>query len=92
MAARINPRHSDEIRAKIQAGVLIDRLHKHAVGKLKMTATQIKAADILLERSVPKLSQIQMDTNIKGKVELEHSVRPQLSKKEWLKLHGMKSD
>lgn len=59
MAARLNPRHTEMVRQKIQAGVLIDRLQKHAQGKNDMTATQIKAAEVLLERSVPKLAQIQ---------------------------------
>ena len=47
------------VRQKIQASVLIDRLHKHAEGELEMTPSQIKAAEILLDRSVPKLSQVQ---------------------------------
>lgn len=59
MAARLNPRHSDEVRAKIQASVLIDRLHRHASGELDMTSTQVRAAETLLDRSVPKLAQIQ---------------------------------
>lgn len=59
MAARLNKRHSEEVRAKIQASVLIDRMQKHVMGELEMTATQVKAADSLLDRSVPKLSQIQ---------------------------------
>ncbi len=59
MAARLNRRHSEEVRSKIQASVLIDRLHKHANGELEMTSTQVKAAETLLDRSVPKLSQIQ---------------------------------
>lgn len=59
MAARLNRRHSDEVRAKIQASVLIQRLQSHAMGELEMTASQIKAAEALLDRSVPKLSQIQ---------------------------------
>lgn len=59
MPARLNPRHSDMVRQKIQASVLIDRLSKHATGKLEMTRSQIKAAEILLDRTVPKLSQIQ---------------------------------
>lgn len=59
MAARLNPHHSDMVRQKIQASVLIDRLAKHAAGDLDMTASQIRAAEILLDRSVPKLSQIQ---------------------------------
>lgn len=59
MPARLNPHHSDMVRQKIQASVLIDRLTKHASGELEMTATQIRAAEILLDRSVAKLSQIQ---------------------------------
>jgi len=47
------------VRQKIQAGVLIDRLQKHAQGDIEMTATQIAAANSLLDRSVAKLSQIQ---------------------------------
>lgn len=59
MAARLNKRHSEEVRAKIQASVIIERLHRHVLGDLEMTSTQVKAADTLLDRSVPKLSQIQ---------------------------------
>jgi hypothetical protein len=59
MAARLSPHHSDVVRAKIQASVLIDRMHRHAMGELDMTATQVAAANSLLDRSVAKLSQIQ---------------------------------
>ena len=59
MAARLNPRHSEMVRAKIQASVLIDRLQKHVKGEIDMSATQVQAAMGLLDRSVPKLSQIQ---------------------------------
>ena len=59
MPARLNPRHSDMVRQKIQASVLIDRLTKHANGEIEMTSTQVRAAEVLLDRSVPKLSQIQ---------------------------------
>lgn len=59
MPARLNPHHSELVRQKIQAAVLVDRLHKHAMGKVKMSATQVAAASALLDRSVAKLSQIQ---------------------------------
>lgn len=59
MAARLNKRHSEDVRAKIQASVLIDRMHRHVMGTLDMTSTQVNAANSLLDRSVPKLSQIQ---------------------------------
>jgi hypothetical protein len=59
MAARINKRHSDEIRAKIQASLLVNRLHDCAMGDIELTSVQVKSIEALLDRSVPKLSQIQ---------------------------------
>jgi hypothetical protein len=59
MAARINKRHSDEVRARIQASALITRLHSCAMGEVELTAVQVNAINSLLDRSVPKLSQIQ---------------------------------
>lgn len=59
MAARtLRPRHQDEIRAKIQASQLINRLTDHALGNLKkpMDATQVTAALGLLRKAVPDLS------------------------------------
>ncbi len=59
MAARINKRHSAEVRAKIQASNLIHRLQQCAMGEVELTPTQVNAINSLLDRSVPKLSQIQ---------------------------------
>jgi hypothetical protein len=59
MAARINRMHSEQVRLKIQSATLIERLQSHALGDIEMSATQINAANSLLDRSVPKLSQIQ---------------------------------
>jgi hypothetical protein len=59
MAARLNRRHSEQIRAKIQASVIVTRLHQHVLGEVEMTPSQVAAANSLLDRSVPKLSQIQ---------------------------------
>lgn len=59
MAARLNPRHTEMVRQKIQASVLIDRLQKCVDGELKMDRNQLTAAIALLDRSVPKLQQIQ---------------------------------
>lgn len=59
MAARLNRRHSEEVRQKIQASVIIERLHRVASGELEMTQQQLKASEILLDRSVPKLQAIQ---------------------------------
>jgi hypothetical protein len=60
MAARkLHKMHSDEIRQKIQASLLVNRLHGCAMGEIELTPTQVNAINSLLDRSVPKLSQIQ---------------------------------
>jgi hypothetical protein len=57
--ARINKMHSEQVRAKIQASALLTRLHSCAMGDIELTPTQLNAINSLLDRSVPKLSQIQ---------------------------------
>lgn len=52
MAARLNRMHTDAIRQKIQASQLINRLTNHALGEIEMTATQVQAAKILLDKSI----------------------------------------
>jgi hypothetical protein len=44
-------------RDRIRVGVLLTRLHDHAEGKIEMTPTQIKAAEILLKKAIPDLKQ-----------------------------------
>jgi hypothetical protein len=59
MAARINRMHSEQVRLKIKADKLIERLNKAAMGEIEVTQVQLGAINSLLDRSVPKLSQIQ---------------------------------
>lgn len=79
MAARLNRRHQDLVRDKIQANQLINRLEDHALGNVDLTTTQIKAIEILLRKTIPDLSAVEYSGDedapitIKGLVEL---VRP----------------
>jgi hypothetical protein len=59
MAARKNAWHTDVVRRRIRASQLMRRLAKHALGKLDMTVTQIKAAEILLRKVVPDLKAVE---------------------------------
>lgn len=59
MAARLSRSHSDTVRAKIQASNLVHRLQQHIDGEIELTSTQLKAIEMLLDRSVAKLQQIQ---------------------------------
>ena len=59
MAARLSRSHSETVRQKIQASNLINRLQKHIDGEIELTSTQLKAIEMLLDRSVAKLQTIQ---------------------------------
>lgn len=57
MAARSRRiRHDDNTRAKIQASQLVNRLTKHALGEVDMTASQVNAATTLLRKVLPDLA------------------------------------
>lgn len=70
MATRLNKFHTADIRQKIQAAVIVERLHQHFMGELDMSASQLKAAEVLLDRSVAKLSQIAHTGEDGGPVEV----------------------
>ena len=58
MAARKQRWHPEEVRKRIQASQLINRLNSHALceNDVKMDATQIQAARILLSKVLPDLA------------------------------------
>lgn len=47
-------------REKIRISMLLNRLEKHALGQLEMSATQIKATEVLLRKSLPDLTAIEL--------------------------------
>ncbi|HWT40952.1 MAG TPA: hypothetical protein VN081_06865 [Dongiaceae bacterium] len=52
--------HQDDVRTKIQASQLINVLQNHALGKTEeLSASRLKAIEILLKKTLPDLSQIQ---------------------------------
>lgn len=87
---RLNARQADSVRSHIQTSQLLRRLNDHALnpaefkttpqGTLRMIkgmdATQIKAAEILLRKSLPDLSSVEMVADVavtapRGPAELE---------------------
>ena len=57
MAARkIKRLLTDDWKAKIQASNICHRLALHVDGKIEMTPTQVRAAEILLRKTVPDLA------------------------------------
>lgn len=66
MAARLRKNHQDEVRAKIQASTLINRLTKSAMGEVTLTPTQVQSIKILLDKSLPNLSDVKIETGGSG--------------------------
>ena len=64
MAARLRPKHQDEVRDKIRASQLINRLQDHVFDKKKILhASQVNAALGLLKKCVPDLTNTQLSTD-----------------------------
>ena len=57
---------SEDHRAKIQTSNLITRLQKGALGEIEVTREQIKAAEILLKKTLPDLKQIEHTGTVEG--------------------------
>lgn len=56
----MNRLHQDDVRSKIQASQLINRLTDHAFGEVELSQSQIKAIEILLKKKLPDLSAIEL--------------------------------
>jgi len=63
---RLNTRNDTETRAKIQTSQIINRLTDHMLGKVEMDATQVRSAEILLRKSLPDLSAVELQADVQG--------------------------
>lgn len=65
-------RHQDDVRAKIQASQLINVLQNHALGLTdsELPQSRLKAIEILLKKSLPDLSAIELNADVKGSLVL----------------------
>jgi hypothetical protein len=81
MAARKDLRHSEEVRAKIQTSQLVNRLQQNANGEIDMTAGQLKAAEILLRKSLPDLSAVEVSGDADNPLAVVLGMRSELGTK-----------
>lgn len=71
MAARITKVVLSEAwRDKIRVSMLINRLQNHAAGRIKMSATEVRAAEILIRKRLPDLSATELTGPGGGPVEI----------------------
>ena len=82
------PFHPDEVRRKIQASKLVQRLDDHIMGVLPkpLEMSQVRAIDILLKKCIPDLTRtlISADLNVRYVAELPKV----LTKEEWVRKYG----
>jgi len=86
MAARnIKIRHDEETRAKIQTTQLLKRLQDHVFGHCDLEATQVKAAEICLRKTLPDLTATEMNAEV---VHCFAMVPQVMEKQQWLATRG----
>ncbi len=64
MAARNRVGLSENTRKRIQTTMIVKRLQDHILGDAEMNATQIRAAEILIKKTLPDLSQMTVDAEV----------------------------
>lgn len=72
----LHPARAEEIRQKIKASLIINKLENHALGEEEMSATQISAAITLLKKCVPDLSSVELTGDEKNPVRLVGTWKP----------------
>jgi hypothetical protein len=71
MAARKNtPRLSNEWRERIKSGLILSRLEQAALGELEMSPAALKAAEIVLRKTLPDLARTEVTGDEGGPQEL----------------------
>lgn len=85
MAVRLNRRHQESVREKIKASQLINRLQDHILGKVVLDASQIRAIEILLKKSLPDLSAVEHSGEVDTKQFVVMGVPEAASAEEWQK-------
>ncbi len=66
MAARLRKTHQEDVRKKIQVSTLINRLTDCAMGKVELTTQQVQSIKVLMDKSLPNLSDVKIETSSQG--------------------------
>ncbi len=74
MAARLNNRTAQQSRDHIKTSLLIKKVQNHVLDGEEMTPTQIRAAEILLNKTLPNLKQSDDSLLVEGELGIEHFV------------------
>lgn len=78
--------HPEQVRARIRATELINRLQSHIFDGLELTLSQVRAIDILLKKCVPDLTSTTVTADITHRYVAE--LPPMLTREEWERKYG----
>ena len=78
--------HPDEVRARIRATELINRLQSHIFDGLELSLSQVNAINILLRKCIPDLSAATVTADINVRY-VAHLPEP-ISREAWLAKYG----
>ena len=71
MAARKHTtKLSEEWRERIRSGVILQRLDKAAMGELEMSSASLKAAEIVLRKTIPDLARTEHTGQDNGPIKM----------------------
>ena len=82
-----SPARLDAWRNGVRIGLIRNRLQKHFLGEIELTSTQLKAAELLLSRTVPAMQSFEHT----GAVDLNHIARipqPAENSEQWAQQHS----
>jgi flagellar motor protein MotB len=66
----IGKRHQEDVRGKIQATQIINRLYSAFQGEVELTAIQVNIAKTLLDKVLPDLKAIEQTTQLSADIEV----------------------
>ena len=72
MAARQRPGLSENTRKRIKTTMLVKRLEDHILGKCDLSTSQVRGIEVLLRKTLPDLSAVEMTGEDGGPI--DHSL------------------
>ena len=79
--------HPEQVRARIRATELINRLQSHIFDGLELSLSQVNAINILLRKCVPDLTSTTVVADVTHRYVVE--LPPMLSREEWEKKYSI---
>ena len=81
------PFHPDDVRAKIRATELVNRLQSHIFDGLELSMSQVNAIGLLLRKCLPDLTSTAVVADITHRYVVE--LPPMLSREDWEKKYSI---